>query len=270
MIIDSHVHIAKTPETLQKTLPSVLKSLLVEMKNSRTDHALVIASIADEDKDYFPDTKQILTLTKDVKNLSVIGAISIPDFTKADLQVLEEWLRKKIIVGVKLYPGYQYFYPSDAVCHPIYKLCLKHDVPVIFHTGDTYSINGSPKVKYSHPLHIDEVAADFPDLKIVIAHMGNPWLVDCSEVLYKNKNVYADLSGLVVGDSLKTPYGKLMKQRIQELIWYSSPRKLLYGTDWPLAGMAGYVSFVKSLDISKQDFDFIFYKNAATLFKLDI
>ncbi len=140
-------------------------------------------------------------------------------------------------------------------------------MPVIFHSGDTLAgYVANPKIKYSHPIHIDEVATDFPKLKIIIAHMGNPWLVDCAEVLYKNPNVYADISGLVVGKDLKTPYGKLMKRRIEELIAYVGSDKLLYGTDWPLCPMKEYLRFVNALRISKAAKEKLFSQNAKKAF----
>ena len=69
----------------------------------------------------------------------------------------------------------------------VYELAIEFDVPVMFHSGDTYTPKG--KVRFAHPLHIDDVAVDFPDLKIVICHVGNPWIRDCMEVVYKNANV---------------------------------------------------------------------------------
>ena len=57
----------------------------------------------------------------------------------------------------------------------------------------------SAKLKYAHPLNVDEVAVDNPGVKIIICHLGNPWILDCQEILYKTKNVYADISGLFCG-----------------------------------------------------------------------
>jgi len=66
----------------------------------------------------------------------------------------------------------------------------------MIHSGDTLSSRG--KVRFSHPINIDDVATDNTELKIVICHMGTPWLLNCQEVVYKNKNVYTDVSGLVL------------------------------------------------------------------------
>lgn len=271
MIIDSHVHIARAPgsDTEGKNWTQVLKLLLDEMKTSKVSHGIVIASSGTAEN-FFAFSDTVLKITAGIKSLSVVGSIDPTNYKKEDLDRLENWLNAKKLVGVKLLPGYQYFYPGDARCYPIYKLCLKYEVPVIFHTGDTYSPGEAPKVKYAHPLHVDDIATDFPELKIIIAHMGNPWLIDCAEVLYKNPNVYADISGLIVpGMQLNSPYGKIMKQRILDLVAYTeSAKKLLYGTDWPLAPMKDYIKFVKGLGILKADLDHVFYKNAQQLFKI--
>lgn len=271
MIIDAHVHIGRLAGTkLEKlSFQAILAIFLREMKANKVDRALVIASY--KKTNFNLSMAEELVLIRNIKNLSAIGSLDVLNYKTTDLDLLDELLSKKIIKGIKFHLGYQYFYPNEKICHPIYKLCMKHDAPAIFHTGDTLTIPGEPlaKVKYSHPLHIDEVAADFHDLKIVVAHMGNPWLMDCAEVLYKNDNVYADISGLVVNSAdLNSPYGETMKKKIQELFIFSDPRKLLYGTDWPLASMKTYIKFTKSLGIAKKDLDYIFYKNAVELFKL--
>ncbi|KKR74652.1 MAG: Amidohydrolase 2 [Candidatus Giovannonibacteria bacterium GW2011_GWA2_44_13b] len=271
MIIDAHTHIGRVPDSKFKKLgfEEILKLFLKEMRSNKVDHAVVIASY--KRTSFNLNMMEELQLVKGIKNITAIGSIDILNYSKKDIDLLDEFLDKKIIKGIKLHLGYQYFYANEDKCRPIYELCLKHDAPVIFHTGDTLTIPGErpAKIKYSHPLLIDDVAAEYPDLKIIVAHLGNPWLVDCAEVLYKNDNVYADISGLVVVDKdIFSPYGETMKKKIRALFEYSDPRKLLYGTDWPLASMKSYIKFTKGLGIPKKDLDYVFYKNAVELFKL--
>lgn len=89
-------------------------------------------------------------------------------------------------------------------------------------------------------------------------------------MLYKNKNVFADLSGLVEGGSLNSPYGLLMKRRILELVEYSADDipKLIYGTDWPLSPMKPYIKFIKNLGLSKKALEYVFHKNVERIFNL--
>lgn len=273
MIIDAHTHITKLSNSrFAESYEKNLKFLLSEAHKNKVEHLLIIAGF--ENRDSFNaalSTKKLIKLVGNKSNISLVGSVDIVRYGKNDLLDLEAWLKKKIIVGIKFNLGYQHIYPADKRCGPIYKLCLKYKVPAIFHTGDTLTgVVKNPKVKYAHPIHIDDVATDFPDLKIVIAHMGNPWLTDCAEVLYKNRNVYADISGIFVGDELNTPYGALTRQKIKELVAYVGSNKLLYGTDWPLCPMSPYIKFAKSLFSTKEDRDKLFYKNTAEVFNLKI
>src|SRR5256886_2586137 len=112
-------------------------------------------------------------------------------------------------------------------------------LPFVFHTGDTYSPNA--KVRFAHPLLIDEVAVDHADVRFVLAHAGNPWLIDAAEVVYKNVNVWADLSGLVVG-SAEAFAAEERQEMLQEVTaglrrafrYAEPPNRFLYGNDWPL------------------------------------
>jgi len=74
----------------------------------------------------------------------------------------------------------------------------------MIHTDDAFS--STTKLKYAHPLNVDDIAVDNPELKIVMCHLGNPWLIDCQQILHKNRNVHADISGLVVGDFILIIY----------------------------------------------------------------
>lgn len=270
MIIDAHAHIGKSPGARFEGYEKNLKSLLNEAGKNNVARLLILAGFENSD-DFNISTKNLIRLAGNKPHISLVGSIDLVRYKNNDLLNLESWLKKKLIVGVKFYLGYQHVYPADKKCVPIYKLCLKYKIPVIFHTGDTLAgVVKDPKVKYAHPIHIDDVATDFPDLKIIIAHMGNPWLVDCAEVLYKNPNVYADISGIVVGDELNSPYGALTRQKIKELVAYVGSNKLLYGTDWPLCSMSPYLKFAKLLFSTKEDRDKLFYKNAVKLFNLKI
>jgi hypothetical protein len=274
MIIDTHVHIGRLHDSpYEKMTHEEVRDVLVrEMKRVGVAHAIVLPFFTKKSgASVETSLTHTLELVEGHPMLHAIGTLDMIAYSKKDLQFLEQLLKAKTISGIKLYPGYQHIYPTDTRCFPIYALCEKYSVPVIFHSGDTLSMPGRvAKVKYSHPLHLDEVATDHPKLTIIMAHLGNPWFVDAAEVLYKNPNVYADISGLVVGASLKTSYGRLMKQRIEELMAYASPQKLLYGSDWPLTSMKPYIEFAKSLTMSRGDREMVFYKNAARLFQISL
>jgi predicted TIM-barrel fold metal-dependent hydrolase len=119
-------------------------------------------------------------------------------------------------------------------------------------------------------LNVDEVAVDYPRVKFVICHLGNPWLRDCMEVIYKNDNAYADISGLVLGD-FSDRFETYMRRQFQEMMaWGVNPRKVLYGTDWPISTMESYLQFMDELKMPPADRRRIMYENAAALFKIPL
>jgi predicted TIM-barrel fold metal-dependent hydrolase len=236
------------------------------MAENHVDYALVLTSyVVNEHR---PGIKNVVEATRDRKNLGVVAGISFNNYKEKDLRELSDYLQDGLIKGLKLYPGYEPFYPYDNRLKVVYDLAVEYDVPVMFHSGDTYSPKG--RIRFSHPIHIDDVAVDNPDMKIVICHVGNPWIKDCMEVVYKNEHVYADSSGLVLGDFTEK-FERYMKSQLEEMILYAGdPQYLLYGTDWPISTMKSYLNFMKQLDLPDEKKEFILWKNAARLFKIDV
>jgi len=90
------------------------------------------------------------------------------------------------------------------------------------------------------------------------------------EVVYKNNNVYADVSGLMLGD-FSEKFERYIKTEIEEMITYAGdPKYLLFGTDWPISNMKSYLKFMNQLDIADDKKELIMFKNAADLFKIDL
>lgn len=265
MIIDCHIHINQYE--LIKNIPSLddrLEYLQREMMSNNVDYALILSSyVVNEQR---PSTWQIIESIKKYDNLGVVAGFTIDNHTEDDLKDYRKWIKEGLIKGLKIYAGYEHYYPYDERYQKVYDTCVEFDIPVMVHTGDTFSEKA--KLRFARPLHLDEVAVDNPELKIVLCHLGNPWIQDAQEVIYKNKNVYADISGLVVGD-FDHFFEKMMRDRVAELISYAGePRYLLYGTDWPISTMDSYLNFVAKLKIKKEYRDLLMYKNSQSLFKI--
>jgi hypothetical protein len=138
---------------------------------------------------------------------------------------LGDELRRKVgdegFRGVKLYPSYQHYYPNDARMYPLYRAAEELGVPVMFHTGS--SVFRGTRLKYGDPLHLDDVAVDFPGLNLVMAHSGRGFWYDRAFFLAKlHPNVYMELSGL--------PPSRLMTY-FPELGRITD--KVIFGSDWP-------------------------------------
>ena len=266
MIIDVHTHLNNYHEETVLPLQVSLDRLLGVMEENKVDYSLILTSY--KVNEHRPSVKQVVEATRDIPSLGTVAGISYLNYKEKDLREMADYLRSGEIKAFKLYPGYEPFYPYDKRLQVIYELAIEFDIPVMFHSGDTYTPKG--KIRFSHPLHIDDVAVDFPELKIVICHVGNPWIRDCMEVVYKNKNVYADVSGLVLGD-FSDKFERYMKEQLEDMILYAGdPQYLLYGTDWPISTMKSYLNFMKQLDLSDDKKELIYWKNAAKLFKIDV
>ena len=266
MIIDCHVHLNNYHEQVEVSLDESLEKLQRAMDEAGVCYSLVLTSYIVSP--HRPSTAQVVKAVEAIESLGVVAGVSYMNYRERDLRELADFLRAGLVKGLKLYPGYEPFYPHDRRVRVVYDLAEEFDVPVMIHTGDTYSKGG--RLKYAHPLEVDEVAVDHPNVKLVICHLGNPWLVDCMEVVYKNPNVYADFSGLVLGDFTEA-FEQYMEQQIGEVIIYAGePRKFLYGSDWPICSMKSYVEFVRQLKLPDADLRAIMYENARALFKLSL
>ena len=266
MIIDCHTHVNNYHDEQVDALAECITRLLTAMRRNRIDVALVLTSY--KVVPGRPSTRAVVDAIRQHPNLHVVAGVSWTNLMPGDVEELRALLQERAIKGLKLYPGYEPFYPSDPKLTPVYLLAEEFEVPVMIHTGDTYSPSG--KVKFSHPLHIDEVAVDFPRVKFVICHLGNPWLRDCMEVVYKNENVYADISGLVLGD-FSDRFEEYMRKQLQEmLLWGMNPRKVLFGTDWPISSMESYLRFMDELRLPAVDKRLMLAENAARLFRIPL
>lgn len=235
MIIDSHTHLGRN-----KHINASVDQLLKSMDSAGIDKALVFASeLADCPNDY------LLSEVAPHKDRLYPVAGAYPSqwedvFHQAEKAAkLAKMYKEKEIVAVKFYTGYDHYYPEQA---KVYLSTLERvGCPVIFHSGDCLSSMKEAKVKYAQPIHIDDVAVDYPKMNFIIAHMGYPWHRDTAEVCYKNSNVYADISGFVYG-KLTRPQAEKLKKVLIEFIDICDSKKLLFGTDFPISDQKSYVS----------------------------
>ncbi|WP_312117842.1 amidohydrolase family protein [Brevibacillus reuszeri] len=275
-IIDAHMHLSHIEEfkrtaTEQSFVDYSVEGLLQEY----AENGVVLGigmGLTEKQKDGFPDAEAItpmgLDLTDELpQNLVYCLGINPFKLDEAALQRMEQDLQKPNVVGLKIYLGYYPFYAYDHVYDPIYALAATYQVPVVFHTGDTYSERGL--LKYSHPLTLDEVAVKHRDVNFMMAHFGDPWVLDGAEVVYKNRNMFADLSGLIVGDAANCQRLKdspLFFSHLRHAITYCDHYdKFLFGTDWPLAPVKSYIEFVQEL-IPVQFHEDVFYHTALQVF----
>jgi hypothetical protein len=156
--------------------------------------------------------------------------------------------------GLKLGPSYAHFYPNDSALYPAYEVAQGHGIPVLVHTG-TSVFRGS-KLKYADPLWLDEVAVDFPDLRIVQAHSGRGFWYDAAFTLARyHEHVYLELAGLPP-QNLLTYFPQL--ERLAD--------KVIFGSDYPgVPSLRGNITAIRALPLAPGVADKILGLNAARL-----
>jgi predicted TIM-barrel fold metal-dependent hydrolase len=166
--------------------------------------------------------------------------------------------------GFKLHPPLQQFSPNDPAIYPFYESVQATGLPVIFHTGHSGIGTGARggggiRLKYGAPMPIDDVAVDFPDLTIVLAHPSFPWQDEAISICLHKPNVYIDLSGW-------SP-----KYFPPQLVQYANTqlrRKVLFGSDYPLITPDKWLAEFEKLPIRDEVRPLILRENAIRLLGL--
>jgi predicted TIM-barrel fold metal-dependent hydrolase len=251
-IIDAHIHTAFDSLLLKEAakfsaVDYSLPGLKREMEEDGVQYAISMGMKSREDILLDQTTETPMLNHVNDNNVIAVGGINPCKSDRDALSRVENALSAGKIRGIKIYLGYFPKYAYDDIYKGFYELAAKYNIPVIFHTGDTYDKNA--RVKYAHPLTIDEVAVDFKDTKFVIAHIGNPWTIDAGEVIYKNHNVYGDLSGLFIGgeDQIDSISDRDLDNIIKAYRWVNNPYKFLYGSDWPIVSMKAYIKLIQRI-----------------------
>lgn len=254
MIIDCHTHLGRNEH-----INYSVDQLLASMDKAGIDKSLVFAGELNDCPNQFL-LKEIPT-HKD--RLYGVASFHPLHENGNDFAKLKGAIESGHVVAVKFYLGYDHWYPTDKRIYEVLEYLSAHNIPAIFHCGDCLNTIKGAKLKYAHPLGIDEVAVDFPNQKIVMAHIAYPWHRDAAEVVYKNKNVFVDISGFVYGNfGLKQE--SHFKKVIDEFIEIAGDSdKMLFGSDAPISNQDSYVSVARKI-LPEQ----IFWDNPKKVFNL--
>jgi len=166
--------------------------------------------------------------------------------------------------GFKFHPSVQDFFPNDRMAYPLYEVIAEAKLPALFHTGQTgvgagTRGGGGIRLKYSNPIHLDDVATDFPDMPIIAAHPSFPWQEEALSVATHKPQVYIDLSGW----SPKY-FPPILVQYANTLL----KDKILFGSDYPVLAPERWMEEFAKLPIKPEVRPLILKENAARLLNL--
>jgi len=266
-IIDFHTHYVRK-ELLNPTWLSFLESINPEffakmddfgknpdlfityLKTQGVRYAVVLPECAPATSGFVP-TEEVIQYCRGQEML--IPFTSMNPNVHSDLAVkLQFYVENRGIKGLKLHPSYQFFYPNEARLYPLYAKAQELGIPIIFHIGS--SIFKGTRLKYCDPIYLDDLAVDFPDLKIIMAHSGRGfWYNECFSLSRLHPNVYMDITGLPP-QNLLNYFPDLEK----------NSEKVLFGSDWPTmpTGIGKNIEAIQSLPLSERAIEAILCKNA--------
>jgi uncharacterized protein len=200
------------------------------------------------------------------KNSDVVIPFASIDPRKGKLGALEarDLVENHGVRGFKFHGIMQDIHPADRCAYPIYDVIAEHKLPAIFHTGHSgmgtgMRGGGGVRLKWGQPMLIDDVAVDFPDMKIILAHPSWPWVDESLSMALHKDNVWIDLSGW-------SP-----KYFAPQIIQYANTqlkRKMLFGSDFPLIHPAKWIEAAKSVGFKDEVLPLIMKDNAAKLLGL--
>jgi predicted TIM-barrel fold metal-dependent hydrolase len=199
------------------------------------------------------------------RNPDVLIPFASVDPHKGKLAVREarEWIERGAR-GFKFHPNTQAFWPNDVMVYPLYEVIAEAGLIALFHSGTTGIGAGLPggggvRLKYSNPMAVDDVAADFPGLNIILAHPSFPWQEEALAIAVHKPNVYIDLSGW-------SP-----KYFPEILVRYTNTllkHKMLFGSDYPLITPDRWLKDFEKIDIRDEVRPLVLKENAARLLGL--
>lgn len=228
---DEKLSLARTITGLYKTGTMSLVQITNRMNCAGIDqivlHPLDLTSTHGKPLTSNEDMKKIVDLCPN----RFIGFASVDPFRTDAVEELEHAFKNLGLVGLKLHPSRQQFYPDDPMLSAIFKVCIKYNKPIMFHSGMTTQPGVSSK--YSRPALFEDIAINYPDLRFCLAHFGWPWIDETCMLLLKYPNVYAD-TAFVYFDTAREAYEKVFfKDLGPHWLDRSLRHQVLFGSDDP-------------------------------------
>jgi predicted TIM-barrel fold metal-dependent hydrolase len=176
------------------------------------------------------------------------------------LRDLEQAVNEYGFVGAHLYPHWCELAPDHAKYYPIYAKCCELDIPIMMQVGHNLVYSRERRLpSVARPITLDQVAIDFPELKLIGIHIGIPWTNEMISMCWKHANVYT------AGDAYAPKYWP------QEYVHYANSygkHKVMFGTDWPVIDPERAVAEVEELGLKPEAKQMLMRDNAARVFGL--
>ncbi len=233
---------------------SGLEGLIKDMDLAGVDKSVIVAIDASTTHRYAVTNDMVARAVAKYPD-RLIGFASV-DPHKGILasEEFEQAIKKKGLMGLKIVPNLIEMYTNDRRLYSLYEIAQSSKVPVLFHAGTLFYTG--IRLKYGQPMNIDDVAVDFPQLKIIIAHFGFPWFYEALAVVQRNLNVYFNIAGW---------RPKYIPNDVIQYIKGPLESRVLFGSDYPLLSRLPLLNELKQLGLKDKTFKAMVEDNPARL-----
>jgi uncharacterized protein len=253
---DQYDRVLGLTEKTQRTLGDLRR----EMAEGGVDHAVVHAEYETGDPADALNESLAKLVTEDPSLFSGFGTISMEPLSIRRALGQLQHIKDLGLVGMGCQPSFVGMAMDDRRMYPVYARAAELGLPIALHTGINYTTH--QPIRNDHPLQVDQVACDFPDVTIIACHAGWPWVTEMVAVMRKHPNVYAEFGGLAPKYVLAQNTGWEVMHRFMNSVL---SEQILFGTDWPVYRMDAALEEWRAGDLKPHVLDRLLGQNAARL-----
>jgi uncharacterized protein len=263
LIIDFHAHTSDRPMHSLHVTSASIATLEAEAKQYSVSMIVLLAT-------YFPHKKSgvynldMLERIKGRPLFRMFGSLDVMNHLDSGLVELKTLAEENKIAGIKLYPGYQGFEPSEKRLEAVYALAEKYRLPVMLHGGEVHHC-AKELTELARPSYVEKPAREHLKVKFVVSHLANPYFSELRGVMSRCPNVFTDISGqFVSGSSEDTEeYREEIVCEIQQfLLCPNGYKRVLFATDFPIQSYKDSLDLVRRLQLTTEQSKNVMAENA--------
>jgi len=250
------------------------EKFITEMDEAGIDKAVIQCAEPSGLKDEYVYNTYIKRYPDRILAFSGVNPLNkLKRFDRKSLDRVDKAVKDYGFKGVgELLPAYMGYSPNDKRIYPLYEKITELKVPILIHAAATPVVTAVSHMEFARPCFLEQVADDFPDLNIIAAHMGYPWVEELLALMEKNVNIYADIAHLCIREFLLTWYLVMAKE-------YRVINRIMFGTDTSCRPPKHYIEFIKVgvnhiakragwPTLSREEIDGLLGENSRKLLKL--
>jgi hypothetical protein len=264
--IDIHCHTSnRVIRDVATTVPNIT-AIETLMNKNEIEKTVVLAT-------YFPHKQsgisnfRLYDWIRDNPRFVMFASMDFQYYPKQGLNEIEEMAARRMISGIKIYTCYQEIDIKSDIFKHVLKVAKKYKLPIMFHTGLSYASTrkyGTPSIAGMHTAKmLEKLIFDNFDINFILSHMSKPFFEEINAVCHKHYNAYTDMSGLIDSKFDEVEVSSSI-EAIKRFLDICSPKKLIFGTDFPVQTHAHSIMFIEEAmkRYTEEEKQLVYYENA--------